>query len=441
MRLSPSLSLAMGGVLACFAGTSPVAWAGQGASACPCVVPLRTGESTLTCARCLEVAGDRAAALQVLQTGLSAFPGDDDLRGQLARVLAREGRWFEAEGLLREVVARHPEDDDVRGVLADVLLWSRQWGAAEAQVALGLAIKPDSPALLLRQARLSAWRGDVGDAIGVLDRAARIAPADESLVALRDSLFLGEARVLVRNDIYPQGWPDQPSAELSVLQRVGRAALTGRTEQALRPSAAVEGGKVYNAYYAGGASFTPAVGWNLGAEFGGSAPATALPTWTARLAGAMPLPRGHGLSLAGSWWAFNNGNRVWMVNPGIRLVLSDRVRLDVRYWRAWVVPPGADGSAGTGSVQAVNTLALQGTFRVHPRFACGLSYAYGVQLDRVPNGYQLTSFASNIVGSFLDWAVVPGAGLRPAGRVELRSNDNGQRLTILGAELAAWVRW
>ena len=69
-------------------------------------------------------------AIATYQQLLMAYPADDEIRGQLARALARDGQYEQAETLYRDILTRHPSDLDVRTNLARTLAWQKQYDAA-----------------------------------------------------------------------------------------------------------------------------------------------------------------------------------------------------------------------------------------------------------------------------------------------------------------------
>ena len=69
-------------------------------------------------------------AIAIYQLLLTTYPADDEVRGRLARLLARDGQHEQAEVLYRDILTRHPTDLDVRTNLARTLSWRKQHAAA-----------------------------------------------------------------------------------------------------------------------------------------------------------------------------------------------------------------------------------------------------------------------------------------------------------------------
>jgi tetratricopeptide (TPR) repeat protein len=136
--------------------------------------------------------GQTAAAIALLERALRLDPGRDDLAGDLALLLASEGRNDDAVRVLAASVARDPDDPQRRVRLADAQTAAGQREAARQTIADLLARRPDIPEVR-RAARalglpqpLDAYRVDgrsiirafeaaagryAGPAVMVLDRA------------------------------------------------------------------------------------------------------------------------------------------------------------------------------------------------------------------------------------------------------------------------------
>jgi tetratricopeptide (TPR) repeat protein len=97
---------------------------------------------------------DGAAAL--VEQRLGADPGDLEARGWRARLLARNGRWAEAETEYRRVLEKAPADTEIMTGLAEVLV--RQEKLQQALDALDRArnVPPVQAWVLIRRARLLA---------------------------------------------------------------------------------------------------------------------------------------------------------------------------------------------------------------------------------------------------------------------------------------------
>ena len=76
-----------------------------------------TRDSLLSEARRAARSGSRDLARELLEQRLSTWPDDDELRAELARVDAWDGRWAASEAGYRRVLARHPDDPEVRAGL------------------------------------------------------------------------------------------------------------------------------------------------------------------------------------------------------------------------------------------------------------------------------------------------------------------------------------
>lgn len=384
-----------------------------------------------------EKRGDRAMAEASYQLLLVRNPADDEARYRLGLLLARRGHLKSAELELSIVLTRRPTDVDARAALIDVYLWSRRFDDAERQISIGLAQKPDQPELLTRKARLSLFRGDRSTAQQIADSAEALAPNDEDIRTLRDRLYLGEARLILRNQFFPAGWDNLPSTELLLSQRVSRFTLGLRTEQSQR-TAIVSTNRSYNAFYAASVAYDIAPGWMFGAEGGLGSPAPAVAKYLMRGFLYFPIYAPFDGYAAYGYWTYETGTTVNMVNPAIGVQLLENLRLEAKYWWARVAADTATAGRVNSNTSSFGAYAI---FRPRPRVAVDLLYVYGTQLDRLPVTFQLADVRSHILATSVDLLIVRNFGLRPLYGVEIRRNPNGLVIDIHTAELAAYARW
>lgn len=71
-------------------------------------------------------------AITAYQQILTEDPADEESRGNLARVLARDGQFEQAAALYRDMLTRHPTDLDIQVGLARTLSWNKQYDSAIA---------------------------------------------------------------------------------------------------------------------------------------------------------------------------------------------------------------------------------------------------------------------------------------------------------------------
>ncbi len=380
-----------------------------------------------------------AATLTVATSVRGATAGDDPRPAQLeaARGLAHAERFEEAIDRYHALLAGDPRNADARAGLVDALIWSGRLDEADRELDVGLAYERDVPALLARRARVLHLRGEVALGRPYLERAERARPGDDDLRVLGDRMWLGEARFRLRQDFYPQGWDDLPSAEASVLQRLGRALIGVRSEQSSRfPSA--YGVRAYNAFYAASAAYTVAPGWVPGVEAGFGAPARAIPDWLARGFVYFPI----GLKLGGpldgygavAWMHYPTNTTVQLINPVLGVSLGERWRVEARYWLARATAPGADPTYN-------HSAGARATFRPVRQLGADAHWVFGAQADRLPNVDQLASIRSHFFGIALDMRPVRELGIRPLYELELRRNPRGDLINIHGAEIGVYARW
>ena len=336
------------------------------------------------------------------------------------------------------MLARHPDDLDARAGLVDVFLWQSRWDDAGREIDRGLARSPASAPLLLRRARVAHWQGDATGSAGALDEAQRASPDDAEVRAMRDAVFRGEARLAVRDELFfaPGGVQAFPSADLAVLQAWRTLRFSARTEQSLRYGADADS-RSYNGLHFLGVAWVPRAGWTLHLELGVGAPAAAVPRWLGRVGVSAPL--GSRLTVSGSYshWRYDSEQVVHLFNPAVGVTITDALRVEARYWFAYVVAPGPSGER---VADGVSSFGVRATWRPTSRFALGGEYTRGVQLDRLAVGLQLVAIRAHIVSLDADVRLTHALGLRPALRVELRDSADGV-LPIVAPELGVYTRW
>jgi Tfp pilus assembly protein PilF len=126
------------------------------------------------------------AALALVDTRLTANPGDLEARGWRARLLAWMGRWPEAESEYRRVLEKAPTDFEILAGLSDVLLW-------QGKIADALAVLDRTPRtsadVLNRRGRLLARLDRVHEARADFRTALRVNPGDREANAGLASLM------------------------------------------------------------------------------------------------------------------------------------------------------------------------------------------------------------------------------------------------------------
>ena len=96
---------------------------------------------------------------------LQQYPGNDEIRSALARVLSWQGAHAEAATLYREVLAHHPEDQDIRVALAQVLSWQKQFDDAHRLYEQVLEADPKQIEARRGLAEVAHWRGNRSEAL------------------------------------------------------------------------------------------------------------------------------------------------------------------------------------------------------------------------------------------------------------------------------------
>lgn len=366
---------------------------------------------------------------------LARDPKDSEARQGLARVDAWSGCWDLSEREYREVLAAHPEDSDTRGGLIDLLLWEKRWEEAKALIDAGLQMEPQSPTLRLRLARFQHWTADDADARTTIRTIqAHDGAADPELAALSDDVFVGEASVGARMDLYPSGYPNIYTLDADLLERWRRFDF---------------GLSSHLVYWAGGAlakpivdgersvrvAYHPAVGITAALEAGFGNPGVVLPQASFQAEIGVPIWG----KLAGvvdyDYWTFSGGVSVHILNLTAAYEATDKLELAAHAWFVHV------GVGPTNEGAFAETFGAHVAYKLLPRLHLALYYTYGVQLDRDPTFTQLFSLRSHVITGAADWLIQKELGVRGMIGTEIRSQDGSPTILIPSVGGAFYVHW
>jgi tetratricopeptide (TPR) repeat protein len=401
--------------------------------AAPAITPDESTDAMLTAAEALATPLDRPRARALYLAVLARDPADQEAAVGLARVDASDGCFALAERGYRDVIARSRGNVDARAGLADVLLWTRRWDEAREVLEDGLALAPLSPDLLSRRARVAYWSGDVAAATHYLAEAERVSPLDPEVHASRDRVFIGQARLGQRVQIFPSGYDDVYTTDVSAMQRwrrlrfeagttvVSRYGASRATRSGPQKTRILDGRPKLGAYYHYGGG-----GW-FGGSVAMSAPALA------------PLTRVLSLHAAAGFWRYEDSRDVVILSPALGVAVTDSVDLTLRYWLTSVIVRREDAA---DSVDHVHSVGARVAWRPDSRLALGLDYTYGVQLERNPSATELLELRSHIFTVLARRLIDRSFGVDLALSLERRTSL-GAGPDVLGwaAEGGAFVRW
>ena len=113
-------------------------------------------DNVIARARALAAAGNRAAAISILQDHLKTTPNDVDARLIYGLVLSWDGKYDDARRELTQVLTTAPEYLDARVALMNVELWSGNADRARDHMRLVLAADPGNTQARLVRQRLNA---------------------------------------------------------------------------------------------------------------------------------------------------------------------------------------------------------------------------------------------------------------------------------------------
>ncbi len=369
-------------------------------AAAPAVDATGSIDELLAAADALSSPADRPRARALYLAVLARDPRDEEAAIGLARTDAADGCLALAERGYRDVLVQSPGNVDARAGLADVLLWTGRWSEAEDVIEGGLHHAPYSPDLLARRARLANYRGQAGLSRFYLQEAEHVSPLDPEIRASHDRVFLGQARLGQRVQIFPSGYDDLYTTDASALFRWQRLRFEASATVMARHGAtrSTRSGPIRTTVIDGRPTFGTYYHFGNGAWAGGavsfSAPALALPQRAVTLAGFTPLGRVFSAHLVTALWQYRDDRDVTILSPAISAAVTDAIDVTARYWLTTVI---AGNPAGGTTVDHVHSAGLRVAWRPATRLSLGVDYTYGVQLERNPTATELLDLRSHIV--------------------------------------------
>ena len=413
--------------------------------AAPAIDATGTVTELVAAADALSSPADRPRARALYLAALARDPHDDEAAIGLARTDAADGCHALAERGYRDVLTRSPGNVDARAGLADVLLWTGRWGEAEDVIGEGLRHAPYSPDLLSRRARLAHFRGQAGLARFYLGEAEYVTPLDPEIQAARDRVFLGQARLGQRVQIFPSSYDDLYTTDVSALFRWQRLRFEAGMTVMARHGATREtrSGPLRTTVIDGRPSFGTYYHFGNGAWAGGavaiSAPALALPLRALSLSGFTPLGRVFSAQLVTSLWQYRDDRDVIILSPALSAAVADAVDVTARYWLTSVI---AGTPSGDTTIDHVHSAGLRVSWRPRPRLSLGVDYTYGVQLERNPTATELLDLRSHIVSALALLLLDRTFGVDAALSLERRTSlGAGPDVFGPAAEVGVFARW
>ncbi len=150
--------------------------------------PSAEADDVVTRARARAVAGQRGAAIELLEKHLAGSPGDSDARVLLGTVLSWEGRYDDARRELQAILAASPTHGDALPAMINVELWSDHPDRAEELASRALRDRPDDTGMLLARTRALRALKRLTEARDTLDRLLVVDPRNELARQMRRSL-------------------------------------------------------------------------------------------------------------------------------------------------------------------------------------------------------------------------------------------------------------
>jgi tetratricopeptide (TPR) repeat protein len=371
---------------------------------------------------------------------LEVQPDHHDALLAVARLDIWEACGHRAEDRYRSLLQRDPRDAEARAGLADVLLWSHRWTEADAVIQAGLQLDRRDAELWKRRARMLLWTNDVPGAIEASDQGLELVPDDGELREFRDRLYRTQLRVALHADWYPPNYLDRYQLDFQLMHRWRKFELTlgsqiGRYGAPDHPIIDARHSITWMRHFDSGV--------RAGFGFGFGAPARTVPIFEAKAFVVVPLlPRLSG-SLTYSLWAYQNDKRLHIWNPALTYELTDTFRIDLRGWTTLVVLPPLEEDFASSPTDWTQAVSVGAAWDATADTMFGASYTWGPELDQDPSGLELLSTKAHHVTLFADlhWDENQKFGFQPLFAIEWRQLRGREWITILSAELAAYVRF
>jgi len=182
---------------------------------------------------------------------LQRHPGDDEVRANVAKLLAWEGQRDDAVRLYRDILTRHPTDVDIRLALATVLSWQKHFDEARQLYDQVLRERPDNREARRGLADVAFWQGRHAEALTQYEslnaehqdadltrqiqavkaemRVSPRAPVGQEVVGLRLP-YRDYAKIGYGHYSYTKGIPDEWNALLEAGTSLENKTLIARVE-------------------------------------------------------------------------------------------------------------------------------------------------------------------------------------------------------------------
>jgi len=207
-----------------------------GAEPRPAAAPLVLAAESLKLAEEAEAQGRFAEASAHYRKHLQEYPGDEEARFRLGRVLGWNKEFEESEAILSEWTRDHPDSPAGFLQLARVLSWNQKHAEAVEQYRRALALDPSSPDAHVELARVLSWVREYPPALEEYRQALELQPDNKEAGAgvVQVLLWMGEfeeareelARFRQAHPADPQGDALQRTIETMETQREAARAIS-----------------------------------------------------------------------------------------------------------------------------------------------------------------------------------------------------------------------
>ena len=253
----------------------------------------------------------------------------------MSLVNAWDGCLEQAESGYNLLLTLNPRDAEARAGLIDILTWQGRWDEVLANLEAGVRLNPRNPTLLMRQAKLLYWSGDVTAATDILRQARQQGARGEEVENLRRRLYSDQLRTMMRIDKFPAGYPQVYSWGMQELHRMHRWELSLGTTLFRHSGGGVD--SMVDGRHVAGVAYYPGIASSVGLNLGFGSPARYVPTFETKAWALFPL--GHLFSgyFAYALWQYGTHKSVHMFAPAVGYTVIDGINIELRWWTSYVV--------------------------------------------------------------------------------------------------------
>jgi putative PEP-CTERM system TPR-repeat lipoprotein len=178
------------------------------------------------------VAGDTNGAISSFKRAYALAPNSAPIRSRYLTALGGEKYYTEAQGVLRDAVARDPQNATLKADLIRVESEIKGVDAAVSEARAFAAGDPENNIYDLVSAELYEKAGRMPDAIAVLEKAAAARPSDEALTTALARVYSGSGDFDKAEGVLASRFRADPKSMAIGIALAQQYLITGRTQNA-----------------------------------------------------------------------------------------------------------------------------------------------------------------------------------------------------------------